>query len=409
MPSTLCGVTDQAGGNVNNEMLSLDKLLAVMDRAAANLERLQAVWERAGPMLPTGPSAGSTPEYEDLARTWDDLLRGLPKIDGWTITERLPDMHEIGTMYLEYAEIGEPPFRVMEASDAPDKALAEYRHRLNRARRRAVRDRMQELVTKVDALLPMLLADIPRDSLEHPEDARVPELEAAVAEIERLIGGTASRRGRWGDLHRHMHFGQGHDWHDIYELDWPTVKPDIEAAMFSEGDPLPVPDIDLGRVASQRPVGGASTTLSWNKLDPDGFERLLHDLLRNLPGYQNVQLLMKANAADRGRDISAERVLHDGAGGVRTERVIVQAKHWLSKSVPPEEITSALTRITLWEPPVVRGFIVATSGHFTSDAVAWVERHNEAGKVPFIDLWPEPRLTTMLSERPWLVAEYGLR
>jgi hypothetical protein len=144
-------------------------------------------------------------------------------------------------------------------------------------------------------------------------------------------------------------------------------------------------------------------------LDPDGFERLLHDLLRTLPGYQNVQLLMKANAADRGRDISAERVLHDGAGGVRTERVIVQAKHWLSKSVPPEEITSALTRITLWEPPVVRGFIVATSGHFTPDAVAWVERHNEAGKMPFVDLWPEPRLTTMLSELPWLVAEYGLR
>ncbi|OJF10772.1 hypothetical protein BG844_30295 [Couchioplanes caeruleus subsp. caeruleus] len=360
-------------------------------------------------MLPIGPSGGSTPEYEDLTRTWGDLLRGLPKIDDWTITERLPDMHAIGMAYLEYAEFGEPPFGLMDASDAPGKALAEYRHRLNRARRRAVRDRMQELVTKVDTLLPQLLADVPRDSLERLEDARASEVDAAIAEIERLMGATASRRGRWSDLHRHMHFGQGHDWHDIYELDWPTLKPDIEAAMFSEDDPLPVPDIDLGRAASQRPVGGASTKLSWNKLDPDVFERLLHDLLRNLPGYQNVQLLMKANAADRGRDISAERVLHDGAGGVRTERVIVQAKHWLSKSVPPEEITSALTRITLWEPPVVRGFVVATSGHFTPDAVAWVERHNEAGKVPFIDLWPEPRLTTMLSERPWLVAEYGLR
>ncbi|MEN3614512.1 hypothetical protein AAH979_33850 [Plantactinospora sp. ZYX-F-223] len=107
----------------------------------------------------------------------------MPKIDDRTVTERLPDMHAIG-MYLEYAEIGEPPFAVMEASNAPGKALAEYRHRLNRARRRAVRDRMQELVTKVDTLLPQLLADVPRDSLEHLEDARVTQLDTAIAEIE---------------------------------------------------------------------------------------------------------------------------------------------------------------------------------------------------------------------------------
>lgn len=179
--------------------------------------------------------------------------------------------------------------------------------------------------------------------------------------------------------------------------------------MTPPADPLPVPDIDLGQAAARRPAGAASTFLDWEKLTPNDFEHLLHDLLRNLPGYQNVQLLMKASAADRGRDVSAERVIPDGAGGLRTERVIVQAKHWLSKSVPPEEISNALTRITLWEPPVIRGFVVATSGHFTPDAVAWVEKHNEAGKVPLIDLWAESRLGTLLSERPWLVARYGLR
>ncbi|MGC4815617.1 restriction endonuclease [Micromonospora sp. DT228] len=139
------------------------------------------------------------------------------------------------------------------------------------------------------------------------------------------------------------------------------------------------------------------------------FERLLHDLLRLLPGYQNVQLLMKENAADRGRDISTERVITDGSGSVRTERVMVQAKHWLSKSVPPEEISSTVTRIALWAPPVVRGLIVATTGHFTPDAVAWTEKHNDAGKLPFIDLWAESKLATLLSERPALAAQYGLR
>jgi len=53
--------------------------------------------------------------------------------------------------------------------------------------------------------------------------------------------------------------------------------------------------------------------------------------------------------------------------------------------------------------------IVATSGHFTPDAVAWAEKHNDAGTLPLIDLWSAPRLGTLLSERPWLAAEYGLR
>jgi len=390
--------------------LTLEELLAVMDRTAANLERLQAVWDRAGPMLPDGPSIGTTPEYEDLTRAWDDLRRGLPPIEGWAITEPLPDMDAVGKAYLEYAEIGEPPFAVSGAKGAPSEALAEYRHRLNKARRKAVRDRMRELIAEVDTLLPQALAlarTLSRDDRLQAEPAA--EIDRAIAEIERLMGDTAARRGRWSDLHRHLRFGQAHDWGDINESDWPSVKPDIEAAMFSDVEPLPVPNIDLGIAAGRRPAGSVSTELRWANLTAERFEQLLHDLLRALPGFQNVQSLMKTNAADRGRDISAERVLHDGAGSVRTERVIIQAKHWLSKSVPPEEINSALTRIRLWEPPVIRGLIVATSGHFTSDAVAWAEKHNDAGAMPLIDLWPAPRLGTLLSERPWLAAEYGLR
>ncbi|WP_155246215.1 hypothetical protein [Salinispora arenicola] len=41
--------------------LTLEALLTIMDRTAANLERLQAVWDRASPMLPDGPSIGTTP------------------------------------------------------------------------------------------------------------------------------------------------------------------------------------------------------------------------------------------------------------------------------------------------------------------------------------------------------------
>ena len=92
-------------------------------------------------------------------------------------------------------------------------------------------------------------------------------------------------------------------------MDWPSVKEDIQAAGFSEADPLPIPDgIDLGQLAASQPQGRASTTLNWEILDSKRFEELIYDLTRALPGYQNVQLLMKTSATDRGLDISAERI-----------------------------------------------------------------------------------------------------
>jgi hypothetical protein len=389
--------------------MDLDAVLAVMDRVSANLERMQAIWDRAYPLLPSGPSCGSTSEYDDLVRAWNDLLKGLPPIDGWTITEPIPGMNEIGMLFMEYVVIAEPPIGVLDAKERPEEDLAEYRYRLSRARRRVIRDRLQELTATVENLLPQMLVDVARDDPERLEDMRVEEVVDAISEIERLMGDTATRQGRWSDLHRHIYFGQGHDWHDIQEFDWPSVKEDIQAAGLSESDPLPVPkDVDLGQLAS-KPGGRASTAIDWAKLTPDQFEHMLYDLIRVRPGYQNVQLLMKTNATDRSRDISAERVIKDGAGLVRTERVIIQAKHWLSQSVPPLEIERAVNHMALWGTPVVRGLIVATSGSFTTDAVAWHETHNVQGKQPHIDLWGEARLNTLLSERPWLVANYGLR
>lgn len=252
--------------------VDLDGVLAVMDRASANLERLQAIWDRAHPLLPSGPQGGSTNEYDDIVRAWNDLLKGLPPIDGWTITDPIPGMDEIGTMYLDYMEIGEPPLAVFDAKEQPEKDLAEYRYRLSRARRRVVRHRLQELTSQVDNLLPQMLADVPRGHWERLDDPRGTQVVDAITEIERLMGDTATRQGRWSDLHRHIHFGEGHDWHDIHELDWPSVKQDIEAVSFSETDPLPVPEgVDLGQLAASEPGGRATTALNWPVLDAKRF------------------------------------------------------------------------------------------------------------------------------------------
>ncbi len=126
-------------GMCTRKTVELDELLGAMDRTAANLAKLDAIWQRAQPFIPTAPSLGSYPEYDDLRRTWHDLLPGLPEIDGWTVREELPDINELGIAYLEYHEINQPVNELLEAGAAPGRALDEYRFRLNRARRRAAR------------------------------------------------------------------------------------------------------------------------------------------------------------------------------------------------------------------------------------------------------------------------------
>ena len=282
--------------------MELNDLLNAMDRTAANLAKLDDVWGRAVSFMPTGPARGSNPQYDDLRRAWADLLRGLPLIDGWTITAPLPDIDEIGQIFIDCFEISQYPSAAYEMTQRPGKDLAEYRYRLNRAHRRAGRERLQQLIATIDTALPRLLREVPRDSLDRLEGPDIDQATAAVGEIERLMGDTAPRRGRWADLHRHIYFGQGHDWHDIHEFDWPSVRSDVEGAALYDPDPLPVPGIDLGQAAVGSLTGTAPIALPWDRLDDDGFERLLYDLLRDFPEHQNVQWLMQTRAPDRGRD-----------------------------------------------------------------------------------------------------------
>jgi hypothetical protein len=317
----------------------------------------------------------------------------LPLIDGWRIDRELPDVGAIGRGFIDYFEIGEVPSGVYEAIEQPDLDLAEYRYRLHRARRRAVRRRLQALTETIDALLGRIVAGLPTES----DDAVWTEDAAAaltsVEEIERLLGDTVERRGRLTDLRRHLGFAQPHDWRDIASMDWASVRSDIESAGFSETDPLPVPDIDLGEVSAAKVTGAASTALQWPVLSDDEFERLLYDLLRGIPQHENVTWLMATRAPDRGRDLALERVLYDGSGATRRERVIVQAKHWLAKSVNVSAVADTVANMALWTPPAVNGLIIATSGRFTADAVDWIERHNATGNAPLIDMWPDSRLS----------------
>ena len=231
----------------------------------------------------------------------------------------------------------------------------------------------------------------------------------AVKEIERLLAQDLVRKGRWNELARHLGFAQGVDLHDILNHDWPSVRADIEGALYGELEPLPVDAVDLGEVAEASPEGAVTTALNWEALTDDGFERLMFNLLTNAPGYENPGWLMKTRASDRGRDLSVDRVVGDSLSDIKRYRVIVQCRHWKANSMNVKDCVAAVETVPLWEPPPVDVLIIATSGRFTADAVRWVERRQAEGRRPQVELWPESHLERLLASRTALVTELHLR
>ncbi|MEY4704798.1 MAG: hypothetical protein RL042_1000 [Nitrospirota bacterium] len=166
---------------------------------------------------------------------------------------------------------------------------------------------------------------------------------------------------------------------------------------------------DLGVLVSKKPRGPVATKLLWESLDEEEFERLVFALISSEQGYENPEWLMKTNAPDRGRDLSVYRVYADPLGGTIRLRVIIQCKHWLSKSVGVSEIALLREQMKIWEPPRVDVHVIATSGRFTSDAVAIIEKQNLSDSALRIEMWPESHLERLLASRPAIIAEFSLR
>ena len=72
-------------------------------------------------------------------------------------------------------------------------------------------------------------------------------------------------------------------------------------------------------------------------------------------------------------------------------------------------MANTVAMVKLWRSPVVRGLIIATSGRFSENAVEWAEGYNNDGAAPYIELWPESKLETLLAQKPSLAAAHGLR
>jgi hypothetical protein len=128
--------------------VDLESALRAFEAVETNLQRLAAVWDEMVTIIPQGVSfPGGSPEerrYEELRWAFADIIGGIPGIDGWTITSRPWELAAIAQARLDSWELGE--IEITQSTEdgvfKPGDEIAEYRIRLNRARRELVRSRM---------------------------------------------------------------------------------------------------------------------------------------------------------------------------------------------------------------------------------------------------------------------------
>jgi len=397
---------------VHREADDADMAVALeqFDRVAANIEKLEGIWRRLHELTPQDMAFGlDTPERDSLVRSFTHVAEQLPAIDGFRVAAVPMPADEIAQARLDYWEIGEDEGRRAfdRAVDEPGRQITEYRFRFDQARGTLVRSQ----VTDVTAMIDDVVRDVDaKDGLgDWRGEDRWSELAGLFARLERLVGDLVPGKARWNDLRRHLSFQHPVDLSDIAVMDWPSVREEVQLSLYGDREPLPVAVDDLADLVKARPTGAVTSRLDWARIDAEDFEGLVFELVRRAEGYENVNWLMKTNAADRGRDIEAYRVVRDPLAGVRRYRVIIQCKHWQERSIGRSDLIECIESVKLWEPPLIDVLIIATTGRFSQDAVAIAEKHDRERQLPAIEPWADSHLETLLSRRPSLAAQFRLR
>ncbi len=376
--------------------LSLDKALRQFEITEANIEKVRRLLKTASDNL-------------NHARDAYAVWKVLPKIDGWKPSINIYDSNEIQLMRIDAQDVGEPGalFAIEEQITSADGIIEEYTYRFSHKRMALIKQRVLQLVSIADEQVTLLKSKIDAGVKEF--DDEFGPLHKAVEEIDTLLGSSFKRPPRWTDLRRHLGFWEYGDVYDIINHDWPSVHPVLTEQLYTENEPIQTDVDDLGALTATAPQGPVTAQLSWEQLDADSFERLIFNIITGEAVYKDPQWLMQTNAPDRGRDLSVYRVHEDALSGTLRQRIIIQCKHWVKKSISISEISSLKEQVKLWEPPIIDCVVIATSGRFTSDAVALIERQNQSGQSPRIEMWAESHLEMLLASRPALIAEFRLR
>lgn len=391
----------------------LMEALREFESTEANLAKLERLRQEIEILVPKRIQFGTNPDYEDRCRAFKDILASLPMIDSWKPECGFPDLNDLAQARLDAEDIGEVSLWIEaeESIEIPGRDLREYKFRFNKKRLALIQDALSELTHLIDSDIRTIRANLNPDIKENA-NMKGPSwqtLQDHVSQIATLLGSNSKRLRRWNDLLRHLHFGLINDFHDIEKMDWPSLKMELRESLYGVNDPIQVHVKDLSDIVTSRPQGPVATGLNWNKLRPEEFERLIFTLISSEQGYENPEWLMQPNAPDRGRDLSVNRLAVDRLSGAIRSRIIIQCKHWLSRSIGVSDVSTLVGQMKLWEPPRIDTLIIATSGRFSSDAVAYIEKHNQSDTALRIEMWTDSHLELLLASRPSLIAEFKLR
>lgn len=394
-------------------MSHLNDALKDFEATEANLNKLEKLWKQMEPLLPdhafrvSGPSDEEL--YKDIERKFENIRKAMPNIDGFELANEIKPCDSILPNMSDCAELGEPvaALQFHRSLHAQGDILEQYRFRLRGKRLQLIREPVLDVCKGISNLLDSLAAD----AVDLPPGDRMPgagwsKLDDMITSLRTLLA-PLGKPPRWDMLLRHMSIGMKCDYEDIVKRDWPSVFSGLGDILYGEADPLPVATKDIGVLVASKPEGKVVSKLKWNRLTPDDFERLIFNIIGNTEGYEKPEWLTHINAPDGGRDLSVFRIKDDRLVATRRERVIIQCKH--KKSVGMKDITTVCDQMRLWEPPRVDEVIIASTGRFTKDVVTWTEKQNQSRDALKIELWAESHLEKLLSERPLLVAEFGLR
>lgn len=395
-------------------MSGLDQVLRQLEATEANLSKLENLWSNMEEKVPDGIVFGENGDYERWRMAYERILDELPEIDGWKPDEVPRSLDAIAQARLDARELADPYILSDQArwEDEPGKQLRQYRFEFDQKRKELVRQAASDVRTEIEGLLRSLAEEYEYEDPDDPdrkikEDSDFQRLEKLVSQLETLLG-SLPRPNRWADLRRHLRFGELKDLHDIIVLDWPEVTQGLQNELYGTDEPSPVDVTDLDDLAESEYTGSIATGLDWGSLSSEEFERLMFALIRSTDLYENPRWLMNENAPDRGRDMSVELVTQDELRGTKRERVIIQCRHWRSRSISPGDVAELVEKMRLWDDPPVDHLIIATTGRFTADAVALIESRNQSERLQ-IEAWPESHLEKLLSRRPDLIAQFGLR
>ena len=399
----------------SGSLSTLTTALKHFEIAEANLVKLERLWEEILKFIPEHIVFGSNPEHQERSYLYKMILPHLPKIDNWRPSAEPMDLNDIAQSRFDAQEIQEISaiVSVDEAIYEPATELQKYRILLNRKRRELTSTSMRNLIEETDRDIVEISSQlfeefIDTGSLKNVSEKSRASLENHIGQIATLLG-SSSQPDRWSDLLRHMAFAEPHDFSDIVKIDWPSIKKDLERNLYDKNDPIPSNIEDLSLLVATKPRGTVPKKLKWGALDDEEFERLIFTLISDAEGYENPQWLTATKANDRGRDISVDRVVKDSLGSILRFRVIIQCKHWQSKSVSVSEIQKLQAQMKLWEPPRVDVHIIATTGRFSSDAVALIEKDNLSDRALRVEMWAESHLEKLLAARPGMIADFNLR